>query len=75
MLYKGFESNLLLKQNELWDQSSVEVVTTELGENNMPLAALWRTLRVKSIKKEDLFKMSQKERPNPAPANEGTKVA
>ena len=69
MLYKGLESNHLLEQKELWDQSSVEAVTTELGENDMPLVALWRTLRVKSRNKDELFKLSQKERPNPAPAN------
>ena len=50
---------------------SAEVVTTSLGENDVPLAALSRSLPVKSTRMKDLLKLSREGRRNPVPANGG----
>ena len=44
---------------------SAEAVTTTLSENDVPLAALSRSLRVRSGRKEGFFKLSRKGHPNP----------
>ena len=50
---------------------SVQVVTTALGEGDVPLAPFSGSFRVKSGRKDDLFRLSRKGRPNIFPASGG----
>ena len=46
-------------------------MTTQLVEDDLTLGVLSRSLRVKSRKKKDLFKLSREGRLNPGPASGG----
>ena len=55
----------------LWGKfsGSLEAVTNALGGDKVPIAALSGNWRVNSRSKDELFKLSREERPNPVPAS------